>query len=69
MSSVLTQTIYVITRGGLGRHPALNSMDNTHTKLAQILVDQAILVHIQNENEILHKLVIEVQASNAQLQS
>lgn len=33
------------------------------------IVDQAILVRIQNQNEILLKLVIELQADNAQQQS
>jgi len=38
-------------------------------EITLIPVDQAILVRMQNENETLHKLVIELQASNAQLQS
>lgn len=34
-----------------------------------MLVDQAILVQIQNENTIINKHVAQLQASNAHLQS
>jgi len=44
-------------------------MKNAPTASTQILVDQAILVSMQNENKTLHQLVIEFQASNVQLQS
>jgi len=45
-------------------HPSMDSTDNAPKQKNTILVDQAILVRIQNKNEILHKLqVIELQAS------
>lgn len=47
----------------------MDSTVNATTAITLISVDQAILVRIQNENETLHKLVIELQASNAHLQS
>jgi len=39
----------------------MDSTDNAQTESKRILVDQAILVLIQNENKTLHKLVIEYQ--------
>lgn len=47
----------------------MDSTNNTTTATTLISVDQATLLRVQNENESLHKLVIELQASNAQLQS
>jgi len=46
----------------------MDSTNNATTEIALIPVDQAIMVRMQNENETLHKLIIELQASNAQLQ-
>lgn len=56
-------------RGGLDRRPTMGSTNNDDTASTLISVDRALLVRVQNENETLHKLVIELQASNVQLQS
>lgn len=47
----------------------MDSTANDNAASTQISVDRALLARIQNENEKLHKLVIELQASNAKLQS
>jgi len=57
---------------GSGHHSTHFAIDLTDALTAStqiILVDQTILVQILNENETLHKLVIKLQPSNAQLQS
>lgn len=38
-----------------------------HCGMLRIIVDQAIVVHMQIGNKILNKLVIKLQANNAQL--
>jgi len=54
----LTQIIQIIARSGSVRRPAMGSTDNAPAASTHILVDQAALVYMQNENETLHKLVI-----------